>query len=231
MKNNLRINTIDFDRFADRILSLLNTNKPKDFLFADIVTLVQKETGIECIGLRLQDGFDFPYYVTRGFSQDFVEKENFLCPRDAEGNPIKGPLGLPKLDCMCGNIIQGRTDASLPYFTRGGSFWTNSTTDFLARASALALQERTRNRCNREGYESVALIPIRDQITYGLLQLNDKRESLFTLDFIELMEWVASSIGVLLSYLYQQEDSLSLKEALAHYQPSWVLGPIKSNKG
>ena len=230
MENNLRLNTIDFDRFAEKILSLLNSNKPRDFLFADIVTLVQIETGIECIGLRLQDGFDYPYYVTRGFSPNFVEKENFLCPRDANGYPIKGPSGLPKLDCMCGNIIRGRTDASLPHFTRGGSFWTNSTTDFIAEASILDLQEGTRNRCNREGYESVALIPIRDQETYGLLQLNDKRKNLFTLNFIELMEWVASSIGILLSYLYQQSESQSLKEALAHYQPSRVLGPIKSNK-
>lgn len=230
MGDNLLINTIDFDRFAEKILSLLNANKPKDFLFADIVTLVQNETGIECIGLRLQDGFDYPYYVTRGFSQDFVKKENFLCPLDADGNPTKGPFGLPKLDCMCGNIIRGRTDSSLPHFTRGGSFWTNSTTDFIARASVLDLQESTRNRCNREGYESVALIPIRDQATYGLLQLNDRRKNLFTLNFIELMEWAAATIGVLLSYLYQHDNFVSLKEKLAHHQPFQVFGPIKSNK-
>lgn len=227
MKTDLQLNKIDPDKFAEKILSLLNSNKPKDFLFADIVTLVQNETGIESIGLRLQEGFDFPYYVTRGFSQDFVEKENFLCPRDKSGKPVRTSQGLKKLECMCGNIILGRTDPSLPYFTGGGSFWTNSTTDFIARASIIDLQEGARNRCNREGYESVALIPVREKETFGLLQLNDSRKDLYNLEFVELMEWVASSIGILVSYLYQQENFQSIRDALSNYQPSQVIGHIK----
>jgi hypothetical protein len=228
MKIKLHLNKIDSDKFAEKILTLLNLNKPKDFLFADIVTLVQKETKIESIGLRLQDGFDYPYYVTRGFSQDFVEKENYLCELDNNGIPVKEPYGPPKLECMCGNIIRGRTDSSLPHFTMGGSFWTNSTTDLLAKASIIDLQGETRNRCNKEGYESVALIPIRDLETYGLLQLNDSRKNLYTLKFIELMEWVASSIGILISYVYQQHYTQSIKDDLRKYQPSRVIGSIKT---
>jgi hypothetical protein len=230
MESGSHLNSLDSDNFAEKILSLLNSNKPKDFLFADIVTTVQKETGIESIGLRLQDGFDYPYYVTRGFSGDFVEMENYLCVLDRDGKPVIGDQGLPKLECMCGNIIRGRTDSSLPHFTRGGSFWTNSTTDFIADASIIDLQEETRNRCNREGYESVALIPVRDARTYGLLQLNDSRKNLYTLKFIELMEWVAASIGILISYLNQQENPQSVKDALKKYQPHRVIGPIKSRK-
>ena len=66
MKTSLHLNSIDSDKFAEKILFLLNSGKPKDFLFADIVTLVQRETDIESIGLRLHDGPDYPYYVTRG---------------------------------------------------------------------------------------------------------------------------------------------------------------------
>jgi hypothetical protein len=138
--------------------------------------------------------------------------------------------GLPKLECMCGSIIRGRTDSSLPYFTRGGSFWTNSTTDLLAKASTVDLGGKTRNRCAKEGYESIALIPIRDMETYGLLQLNDSRKDLYTLEFIELMEWVASSIGMLISYLHQQIQPESIKDTLSKYQPSRVFGPIKSRE-
>jgi len=230
MEPGASLNTIDSDKFAEKILLLLNSNKPKDFLFADIVTTVQKETGIESIGLRLQDGFDYPYYVTRGFSRDFVEMENFLCVLDKNKKPVKGFRGLPKLECMCGNIIRGRVDSSLPHFTRGGSFWTNSTTDFIAEASIIDLQEAPRNRCNREGYESVALIPVRDVETYGLLQLNDSRKNLYSLKFVELMEWVAASIGILISYLNQKENTQSVKDALGKYQPFRVIGPIKSRE-
>ena len=231
MKPQISLASIDSDKFAERILALLNSKKPKDFIFADVVTLVQKKTGIESIGMRLQEGFDYPYYVTRGFSPDFVAKENFLCTRDKGGKVIKDSAGLPQLDCMCGNIIRGRTDTSLPQFTRGGSFWTNSTTDFIARASAIYLQTTgTRNRCNAEGYESVALIPIRDLETYGLLQLNDRRKNLYSLEFIELMEWVAASIGILISYMHQSEEARSIKHDLQKYPPSRVIGPIKSSK-
>lgn len=231
MKTHLHLNTIDPDNFAEKILALLNSNKPKDFLFADVVTLVQKETGIESIGLRLQDGFDFPYYVTRGFSQDFVEKENFLCVRDKMGNITRNSAGLPQLDCMCGNIIRGRADASLPQFTKGGSFWTNSTSDFLARAPTTDNQTAgTRNRCSASGYESVALIPIKDQETYGLLQLNDSRKNLYSLKFIELMEWVAGSIGILISYLHQADHVKTVKDDLLKYHPSRLMGPIKNKE-
>lgn len=230
MKTDLHLNKIDPDTFAEKILSLLNSKKPKDFLFADIVTLVQKETQIESIGLRLQDGFDYPYYVTRGFSQDFVEKENFLCARDKRGEIVRDPQGLPALECMCGNIIRGRINSSLQHFTRGGSFWTNSTTDFLNRKSNIDRPVKTRNRCNGEGYESVALIPIRDLETYGLLQLNDRRKNLYNLKFIELMEWVASSIGILISYMHHSEQFVSIEDDLKKYKPSQVLGPIKTRE-
>jgi hypothetical protein len=227
----IRLATIDSDKFAEKILALLNSNKPKDFIFADVVMLVQRETGIESIGMRLQDGFDYPYYVTRGFSQDFVEKENYLCARDKHGQVKKDSAGLPQLECMCGNIIRGRIDTSLNQFTEGGSFWTNSTTDFLARASTIDLQATgTRNRCNAAGYESVALIPIKDLRTYGLLQLNDQRKNLYTIDFIELMEWVAASIGILISYMHQHEKGQTIKNDLQKYHPSRVIGPIKNRK-
>jgi hypothetical protein len=227
----IRLATIDSDKFAEKILALLNSNKPKDFIFADVVMLVQRETGIESIGMRLQDGFDYPYYVTRGFSQDFVEKENYLCARDKHGQVKKDSAGLPQLECMCGNIIRGRIDTSLNQFTEGGSFWTNSTTDFLARASTIDLQATgTRNRCNAAGYESVALIPIKDLRTYGLLQLNDQRKNLYTIDFIELMEWVAASIGILISYMHQHDKGQTIKNDLQKYQPSRVIGSIKKRE-
>ena len=228
MKSSFHLNKIDPDKFSEKILFLLNANKPKDFIFADVVMLVQQETGIESIGLRLQDGIDYPYYVTRGFSQDFVEKENFLCARDKQGQVLRDAGGLPQLDCMCGNIIRGRTNASLTQFTRGGSFWTNSTSDFLASAAAIDLQTAgTRNRCNAAGYESVALIPIKDLETYGLLQLNDPRKNMYSAEFIALMEWVAASIGILISYMHQHDYTETFKDDLQKYHPSRVIGPIK----
>ena len=79
------------------------------------------------------------------------------------GETIRDDAGNPALDCMCGNILCGRFDPSKPFFTARGSFWTNCTTELLASTTEADRQASTRNRCNGEGYESVALVPLRSQ--------------------------------------------------------------------
>jgi hypothetical protein len=54
---------------------------------------VRATTGVEAVGVGLVDGIDFPYYLARGFSQDFVEKETSLCARDEMGELIRDSCG------------------------------------------------------------------------------------------------------------------------------------------
>jgi PAS domain S-box-containing protein len=108
---------------------------------------------------------------------------------------------------MCGNVIQGRTDPSKPFFTSKGSFWTNNTTQLLATTTDVDRQARTRNRCNGEGYESVALIPLRvGAETFGILQLNDRRKGMYSLDLIEQWERLAGYLAVALAKFRTEED-------------------------
>ncbi|MFH1743086.1 MAG: PAS domain S-box protein, partial [bacterium] len=100
----------------------------------------------------------------------------------------------------------------MPFFTEKGSFWTNGTTELLASTSEQDRQGRTRNRCNGEGYESVALIPLRfNAEIIGLLQLNDKRKDMFTPDMIGFYEKIGASIAVALArkQAVEQIESLS----------------------
>ena len=48
---------------------------------------------------------------------------------------------------MCGNVLCGRVNPRLPFFTENGSFWTNCTTDLLASTTEADRQGRTLNRC------------------------------------------------------------------------------------
>ena len=92
------------------------------------------------------------------------------------------------MECMCGNIIRGRLDPSLPFFSGGGSFWSNHTSALLAATSEEDRHGRTRNYCNSCGYESVALIPIPIQgERIGLLQLNDRRRGMLTESLVEYL--------------------------------------------
>jgi len=184
-------------KLAKEILETLN--RPNDIikLIGDILHLFKDSTGIEAIGIRLREGEDYPYYVTNGFPDHFLEAENYLCARDGAGEIVRDADGNPYLECMCGNILCGRTDPSKPFFTEGGSFWTNSTTKHLSEQSEKEYQGRIRNRCNAEGYESLALIPLRSgEEIIGLMQLSDKRPNLFTLDMIRFLEGIGASIGI-----------------------------------
>ena len=183
-----------------KLLRLLNDPNHTHELIRDVTGFLQQWTGCEAVGVRLRDGDDFPYFETRGFPAEFVQAENQLCLRDAEGNAARDGLGHPVLECMCGNVLCGRFDPALPFFTAKGSFWTNCTSELLAGSSEADRQGRTRNRCNGEGYESVALLALRhgDEML-GLLQFNHRAKGCFTLDDIVFLERAADYIALALT--------------------------------
>ncbi len=166
----------------------------------------QKQSGCEAVGIRLKEGDDYPYYETRGFPPEHVKLENRLCAIDEAGCLIRDFKGNPVLECMCGNVICGRFDPSKKFFTEKGSFWANDTTRLLANTTDADRQTKTRNRCNGEGYESVALLALRvgdDRL--GLLQLNDKRKNIFTLETIQTWERIAGHLALALSKTISKE--------------------------
>ncbi len=182
------------------ILRLITTTNSIRELIRLTTHLLQEWSGCEAVGIRLREGEDFPYYETLGFPQEFVEAERHLCARDQEEELLRDSTGNAVLECMCGNVICGRFDPSLPFFTENGSFWSNDTTRLLATTSEADRQSRTRNRCNGEGYESVALVPLRTaHETFGLLQVNDFRKNRFNPRRIALFESLGNSLAIALS--------------------------------
>ena len=180
-----------------RVLAVLNRPNEWHNLIRDLLVEIKNSTGIEAVGIRLSEGDDFPYFETRGFPAEFIEQEQYLCDRSETGALICDDEGKPILKCMCGNIIRGHTDATLPFFTEKGSFWSNNTTRMLTPTTEKNCQARIRNQCISSGYESVALIPLRfGDETIGLLQLNDHRTNCFTLDIIHFLENLGASIGI-----------------------------------
>jgi signal transduction histidine kinase len=192
---------------AVELLEFINSCAGTADLVRAAATFFQEQSGCEAVGIRLKDGDDFPYFEVRGFPEEFVLLENSLCSRDAAGNIVRDAAGDPYIECMCGNVILGRVDPSKPFFAPGGSFWANNTTRLLATTSDADRQTRTRNRCNGEGYESVALIPLRmGTERLGLIQLNDRRQNMFSKDTIALWERLAGYLAVALSRSRAEDD-------------------------
>jgi len=181
-----------------------------------VTLLLKRYSGCDAVGIRLREGDDFPYFKTDGFPEEFVRMENSLCTRALGGQIVRDDTGNPVLECMCGNVICGRFDPAKPFFTEGGSFWTNSTTELLASTTEADRQAWTRDRCSDEGYESVALIPLGTEIeTFGLLQLNDKRKGQFAPSDIAFLELLGEHLG---TWLARKWGEKALRESEGRYR-------------
>lgn len=161
----------------------------------EILSRVITISGCQGASIRLQKNGDFPFVVHSGIPDFFVLKENSLLARDENDKIVHDQKGSELiLSCMCGNVIKGHFNPTFPFFSKKGSFWTNSTT--LLLSSMTEKQKKfvgsTRNLCNYSGYESVALIPLKNEREIiGLVHLADPRENMFTVEKIAMLELVA----------------------------------------
>ena len=207
------IRRMTFERdMSSEFLHIVNRCTNMGDLIGKAVAFFRHQSGCEAVGIRLRREGDYPYYEVSGFPESFLLTENSLCLRDAAGLPVRNLTDAPVLECLCGNVICGRTDPSKPFFTVHGSFWTNSTSALLASATDADRQARIRNRCNAEGYESVALVPLRvGEETLGLLQLNAIRPDRFTLETVEIWERLADHLAVAVAK-FEAEEALRESE-------------------
>jgi GAF domain-containing protein len=175
----------------------LNTLK---FVLKEVLQTIRESSDFESVAIRLHEEGDFPYFLHIGFPEIFVRKEYTLNVKDKQGNLVLDADGAPLVECMCGNVLKKRVNPSYEYFTREGAFWTNSTTRLLEGLTEKEKREigRTRNTCHNYGYESVALIPIHAAgEIIGLIQMNDSREDMFTLEKIEQYQELADQVGTI----------------------------------
>jgi signal transduction histidine kinase/FixJ family two-component response regulator len=186
---------------TQRFLKIANQNSVLDPLLQAFVREIKIHVDCHAVGIRLlNEGGNLPYQAHIGFDQRFYELES--------------PLSICSDQCMCIHVIRGTTDCKLPFYTKSGSFYMNRTTHFLANLSE-GDKRATRNVCNRQGYESVALIPIplRNRII-GLIHIADRQEDKIPLFVVELIERVARQLAPAIERVRSTEALLSSERQL-----------------
>ncbi len=170
------------EHLIHRVLTAIQGAAEIRTLLQEAVAAIKAFTGCQAVGIRLlDDDGNIPYQAYDGFSEAFYAKES--------------PLSVKTDNCMCIEVVKGTTNPAMPFFTDGGSFWMNGTSRFLATVSEQD-KGQTRNECNRVGYESVALIPIRDDSrVLGLIHVADPREGRVPLATVRDLEHVAHDLG------------------------------------
>ncbi|HOW86647.1 MAG TPA: ATP-binding protein [Candidatus Aminicenantes bacterium] len=195
------------------VLQILSRGTGLPALVPDIVNSIRQVFDIEAGAVRLLRGNDYPYAFADGFSSSFLRLEFPLAMRDGSMRIVRGPEGRPEYACPCGAVIKGAADPRMTGLSLGGSFWANGKEDFVAAARIGNHGLPPQAPCVREGFESLALIPIRAATEIlGLLLLFDHRPGRFSADRIAYLEGLAAAIGVAFRRL-QQADEAAAAEA------------------
>lgn len=188
----------------------------KEDLIEETVKFLKKELTIDAVGLRLKEHGDFPYYTTIGFSSHFIKLENFLAKKDKNGATVRGENGQPILECMCGDILNGKYDSSRPFYTKSGSFFMGEGSTKELNDTVKFMNCMVRGKCMQEGYKSVAIIPIPyNNKNIGLIQLNSIKVNAFDISIIEIVEQIAFTIGKSIGkFICEEEERIVKKEKM-----------------
>ncbi len=176
---------------SHRFLETANRHTEMEPLLKEFVSQVKELSGCEAVGMRILDEEgNIPYEDAVGFPPQF--------------HRIESRLSIRRDECMCINVIKGKADSGLPFYTPGGSFYMDGTSHLLSEFSE-AERGKTRNVCHEFGYESVALVPIRlgDRIL-GLIHVADHRVDAVPLELVEGLERIAMQLGTALQRVHSE---------------------------
>ncbi len=213
---------------AGHLTGLLNRQNPGLEVYGQLLDMLMDSLGIEAAAIRLRLGEDFPFFVTRGFSDRFLEEDNFLCLRDPSGNVQRTPAGLPRLTCFCGATLSQDVEAIQIPVDGNGIFCGNGTTDLDPSGKGLFIASKT-IKCVREGFSDICLTPIRSAsgIT-GLLILANSRPLTLTHELKALLQILSFGMGAIFDRLlpatHRQPQCPSVDETM--FDRIFNLGPI-----
>jgi PAS domain S-box-containing protein len=195
-----------------KVLQIINESGGLLETMQRVLAVLKEKTGFDAVGLRLQDGEDFPFFAQEGFPEDFLLTENSLTEQGTDGGICRDKEGKACLEGACGLVLSGKTDPANALFTPGGSFWTNNSYSLLDLPPEQDCRYHPRNECIHQGYASVALIPVRSKgRIVGLLHLNARHKDCLSLAAVKILEDLAAHIGAAL-VSKRAEDELRTSE-------------------
>ncbi|ADJ26814.1 multi-sensor signal transduction histidine kinase [Dehalogenimonas lykanthroporepellens BL-DC-9] len=182
-------------RLTNRFLAIANRHSAMQPLLDDFATEIKTITGCEAVGIRvLDDRGHIPYQSCNGFSPEFYREES--------------DLNLENDTCVCTDVITGNRKAHLTaYYTEHGSFCMGSISRHRAANPPVPGANPGRGACRRFGYETLALLPIRQAgKVIGLIHLVDSQPDRVSPSMASLLENVALQLGTALVRVQIEEE-------------------------
>jgi len=103
------------------------------------------------------------------------------------------------------NILQGKFNSSLPFFTKKGTFWIENPDNFSPVRKKMSEQESVRYSIGVKNCKSLIIIPfLFSNERIGLLQLKNIKKNVFSENEMEVVEEFAQTLGIIMLNQYSQ---------------------------
>ena len=215
--------------FITHVLATLNRPNNWQHLIEDILQQIREFTGHEGIGLRLQQGADYPFAHTIGYPGDFIRSANSLTIGEGKVSSCPDPDGHPALACLCGLVIEKKTGFFQSCSTQRGSFWTNQLQPFIREHENRIHEFFLKEHCLRHGFSSLALIPVKSGArVLGLLQIVDSRPGRFTPGGIRFLEDIGEILGVAFHRVKNHLEIMDAEERFRTIFDNMVIGVYRT---
>lgn len=178
---------------SHRFLEIANRDVEVPALLNQFAAEIKNLTSCTAVEIRiLGDDGSTPYAVNDGFSKEFYDLKNTL------------PINSNQSACV--GAAPGSVHAGLPFITGTDSFHMNASPSFPA---AISEEEKrlARDMCNRFGYKSFALAPIRlDGSILGVIHVADPKEGMISKEMANLIEGATMVMGVAIQCARTREE-------------------------
>lgn len=219
----------DFRVLSQRILGYANRGLPRIDFVREVSKMLIDFSKCDAVEIRLKRREK--YYrceVIRDTKPSFrFERRSCMQTKDGKMIPcLKNDSGIEKL---CRDMMLGRFDPSLPFFTKNGSFWTND----LGKSSTLRGKKGGRSPVHNLSlggdYRSLALFSlVVDDEHMGILQLKSKRPNHFTEEEIQLYENLAQTLRIALVHRHAQ---VALRERIKELTCLYGMARLSARPG
>ena len=171
-----------------------------------VVCFVKDYSKADAIALRLSVSSVEATYNSVGFPAEFIARENVLGSQTHQNR-------LAALHYIEQHINDDTYDIPFTLFTKGGSFYTHSSSQLFLQRDILQIPFDIRKHCREVIYESILLVPLRVGDNFlGLIQLYHKNKTHFSRDYILFMERLAGHTSVAILQRLA-EETLKIKQA------------------
>lgn len=198
---------------TSNVLQILNQPIELQVILQQTIEIIQEKLECSAIGIRLEHNGDYPFIVSKGFSEEFLLQENSITLKNDDGSIVVNSNNTPCLECTCGLIISGNYPKNNTLYSEYGSFYTKMSNSLLTIDPKDDIRINPRNKCIHMGYKTFALIPIKyNSKAIGLLHIASEKHQYLSNQIIQSLEILVTHISETIIRKTMEEEMVLAKD-------------------